>query len=263
MQKKSPLQFGPRPINLSGSNKPTAEILLRKRCTWVMQNCLGFRRRFFLPSPSLSFTLDSLYIVGFLRLPLRKIPPVLSRSLSIPKTKMRFSTVFVVIFFYCSRHPSTKWAQKSDTVYITIELPDAKDVKLTLQPEGRFYFSATSGAENIPYELDLELLDKVDVDESKTAVGLRTICYLIKKAEKKWWSRLLKQEGKPPVYLKVDWDKWIDEDDEKENKFGGMNFDDMDFSVDDDEDAGEAKPNGEERAENAQTATTGEPENKA
>lgn len=31
----------------------------------------------------------------------------------------------------------------------------------------------------------------------------------------------------------------------------------------DDEDAGEAKPNGEERAENAQTATTGEPENKA
>ncbi|XP_042398314.1 co-chaperone protein p23-1-like isoform X3 [Zingiber officinale] len=189
-----------------------------------------------------------------------------------------------------SRHPSTKWAQKSDTVYITIELPDAKDVKLTLQPEGRFYFSATSGAENIPYELDLELLDKVDVDESKTAVGLRTICYLIKKAEKKWWSRLLKQEGKPPVYLKVDWDKWIDEDDEKENKFGGMNFDDMDFSNlnmggaddglddeddddlladtadkdgDDDEDAGEAKPNGEERAENAQTATTGEPENKA
>ncbi|XP_042408197.1 co-chaperone protein p23-1-like isoform X2 [Zingiber officinale] len=185
-----------------------------------------------------------------------------------------------------SRHPSTKWAQKSDTVYITIELPDAKDVKLTLQPEGRFYFSATSGAENIPYELDLELLDK----ESKTAVGLRTICYLIKKAEKKWWSRLLKQEGKPPVYLKVDWDKWIDEDDEKENKFGGMNFDDMDFSNlnmggaddglddeddddlladtadkdgDDDEDAGEVKPNGEERAENAQTATTGEPENKA
>ncbi|XP_042398313.1 co-chaperone protein p23-1-like isoform X2 [Zingiber officinale] len=188
--------------------------------------------------------------------------------------------------FRRSRHPSTKWAQKSDTVYITIELPDAKDVKLTLQPEGRFYFSATSGAENIPYELDLELLDK----ESKTAVGLRTICYLIKKAEKKWWSRLLKQEGKPPVYLKVDWDKWIDEDDEKENKFGGMNFDDMDFSNlnmggaddglddeddddlladtadkdgDDDEDAGEAKPNGEERAENAQTATTGEPENKA
>ncbi|CAD5188130.1 co-chaperone protein p23-1-like [Musa acuminata AAA Group] len=129
-----------------------------------------------------------------------------------------------------SRHPTTKWAQRSDKVYITIELPDAKDVKLTLEPEGRFYFSATSGTANIRYELDLELFDRVIVDESKAAVGLRTICYLVKKAEKKWWSRLLKQAGKPPVYLKVDWDKWIDEDDEKENKFGGMDFDDMDFS---------------------------------
>ncbi|CAL9195580.1 unnamed protein product, partial [Musa hybrid cultivar] len=129
-----------------------------------------------------------------------------------------------------SRHPTTKWAQRSDKVYITIELPDAKDVKLTLEPEGRFYFSATSGTANIRYELDLELFDRVNVDESKAAVGLRTICYLVKKAEKKWWSRLLKQAGKPPVYLKVDWDKWIDEDDEKENKFGGMDFDDMDFS---------------------------------
>ncbi|URE42436.1 CS domain [Musa troglodytarum] len=131
-----------------------------------------------------------------------------------------------------SRHPTTKWAQRSDKVYITIELPDAKDVKLTLQPDGRFYFSATSGAGNIPYELDFELFDKVNVDESKAAIGLRTVCYLVKKAEKKWWSRLLKPAGKPPVYLKVDWDKWIDEDEdgERENKFGGMDFDDMDFS---------------------------------
>ncbi len=40
----------------------------------------------------------------------------------------------------------------------------------------------------------------------------------MKKAENRWWSRLLKQEGKPPVFLKVDWDKWVDEDEEPENK---------------------------------------------
>ncbi len=50
--------------------------------------------------------------------------------------------------------------------------------------------------------------------ESKAAVAARSICYLIKKAESKWWPRLLKKEGKPPVFLKVDWDKWQDEDDE-------------------------------------------------
>lgn len=58
----------------------------------------------------------------------------------------------------------TKWAQRSDKVYITIELPDAKDVKLILQPEGQFHFSAASGVDNTPYELDFELFDKVNVD---------------------------------------------------------------------------------------------------
>ncbi|CAL9101731.1 CS domain [Musa troglodytarum] len=181
-----------------------------------------------------------------------------------------------------SRHPTTKWAQRSDKVYITIELPDAKDVKLTLQPDGRFYFSATSGAGNIPYELDFELFDKVNVDESKAAIGLRTVCYLVKKAEKKWWSRLLKPAGKPPVYLKVDWDKWIDEDEdgERENKFGGMDFDDMDFSKldmsgaddePDDADEDDADMEGAEaealdgggKVENAHAASTSEPEAKA
>jgi cytosolic prostaglandin-E synthase len=52
------------------------------------------------------------------------------------------------------------------------------------------------------------------LQESQAAVAPRTICYLIKKAESKWWLRLLKKEGKPPVFLKVDWDKWMDEEDE-------------------------------------------------
>lgn len=64
----------------------------------------------------------------------------------------------------CSRHPTTKWAQRSDKVYITIELPDAKDVKLNLQPDGHFYFSAASGADNVPYEIDFELFDNVNVE---------------------------------------------------------------------------------------------------
>lgn len=130
-----------------------------------------------------------------------------------------------------SRHPLVKWAQRSDKLFITIELPDAQDVKLKLEPEGKFFFSATTGAEKVPYEVDLELYDKVDVNESKASVGSRNICYLVKKAENKWWSRLVKQQGKPPVFLKVDWDKWVDEDEEPENKSGAdMDFGDFDLS---------------------------------
>ncbi|CAA3028142.1 Hypothetical predicted protein [Olea europaea subsp. europaea] len=130
-----------------------------------------------------------------------------------------------------SRHPLIKWAQRSDKLFITVELPDAKNVKLNLEPEGKFFFSATSGANNVPYEIDIDLYDKVDVNESKASFMSRNICYLVKKAESKWWSRLLKQEGKPPVFIKVDWDKWIDEDEQDEKPGTDMDFGDIDFSV--------------------------------
>ncbi|GKA39644.1 sphinganine C4-monooxygenase 1-like protein, partial [Tanacetum coccineum] len=126
------------------------------------------------------------------------------------------------------RHPTLKWAQRADVIFITIDLPDAKDVKFKLEPEGKFYFSATAGADNVPYEIDVNLHDKVDVNESKSSVGSRTIVYLIKKEESKWWNRLLKQEGKTPPFVKVDWDKWVDEDEQDEK--ADMDFGDIDFS---------------------------------
>jgi prostaglandin-E synthase len=56
------------------------------------------------------------------------------------------------------------------------------------------------------------------LQESKAGIGSRNIQYIVKKAENKWWSRLIKQTGKPPVFLTVDWDKWIDEDEEFTSK---------------------------------------------
>ncbi|KAK1436397.1 hypothetical protein QVD17_02176 [Tagetes erecta] len=129
-----------------------------------------------------------------------------------------------------SRHPNLKWAQRDDLVFMTIDLPDAKDVKLKLEPEGKFYFSATSGADNIPYEIDINLYDKVDVNESKVSVGSRSIVYLVKKEESKWWSRLVKQEGRTPVFIKVDWNKWVDEDEQDEKAGADMEYDDVNFS---------------------------------
>ncbi|XP_024968939.1 uncharacterized protein OsI_027940-like isoform X1 [Cynara cardunculus var. scolymus] len=129
-----------------------------------------------------------------------------------------------------SRHPTLKWAQRADVLFITIDLPDAKDVKLKLEPEGKFYFSATAGADSLPYEIDINLHDKVDVNESKASVGSRNIVYLIKKEESKWWNRLLKQEGKTPMFVKVDWDKWVDEDEQDEKAGADMDFGDVDFS---------------------------------
>ena len=63
-----------------------------------------------------------------------------------------------------SRHPEVKWAERLDKVYITVQLPNAKNVKVNLEPEGDFTFSATAGTDGNLYEFKLELHDKVNVE---------------------------------------------------------------------------------------------------
>ena len=53
------------------------------------------------------------------------------------------------------------------------------------------------------------------VQGCKTKVGLRNILCSIQKEQKGWWKRLLKSEEKPAPYIKVDWNKWCDEDEEE------------------------------------------------
>eukprot|EP00246_Nothoceros_aenigmaticus_P003323 TRINITY_DN143_c0_g2_i1.p2 TRINITY_DN143_c0_g2~~TRINITY_DN143_c0_g2_i1.p2 ORF type:complete len:158 (+),score=40.49 TRINITY_DN143_c0_g2_i1:207-680(+) len=115
-----------------------------------------------------------------------------------------------------SRHPEVVWAQRTEKVFLTIELPDAKDPKVKLEPEGKLTFSATAGAENQAYDLDLDLFEKINVEGSKINVGLRHTFIVIEKEDKGWWKRLLKAQGKTPPYVKVDWNKWVDEDEEKD-----------------------------------------------
>ncbi|CAL9781684.1 unnamed protein product, partial [Musa acuminata subsp. burmannicoides] len=61
-----------------------------------------------------------------------------------------------------SRHPEVKWAQRLDKIYITVQLPDAKDAKVNLEPDGIFTFLATAGSGNSNYELKMDLYDKVN-----------------------------------------------------------------------------------------------------
>ncbi|CAN4091430.1 unnamed protein product [Withania somnifera] len=130
-----------------------------------------------------------------------------------------------------SLHPEVKWAQRPDVVYLTVMLPDAKDPKVNLEPEGVFNFSATAGlGDHRLYELKLELQDKVNVEESKIHTGVRSIFCVLQKAEPKWWTKLLRGDGKAPHYVKVDWDKWVDEDDEPDAGPGDMDLNSMDFS---------------------------------
>lgn len=53
------------------------------------------------------------------------------------------------------------------------------------------------------------------LQKSKIQITNRHILAVLEKKEKGYWDRLLKNKGKPPQYIKVDWSKWVDEDEEK------------------------------------------------
>ncbi|XP_065854214.1 co-chaperone protein p23-2 [Euphorbia lathyris] len=112
-----------------------------------------------------------------------------------------------------SRHPEVLWAQRSDKVYLTIALPDAKDISVKCDPQGLFSFSAV-GVQGEFFDFSLQLYGPILPEGCKTNVGLRNIICSVQKQDKGWWKRLLKSEEKPAPYIKVDWNKWCDEDDE-------------------------------------------------
>lgn len=54
------------------------------------------------------------------------------------------------------RPPEVLWAQRADKVYLTVALPDAKDVSVTCEPEGKFSFSAKSvHGESVGFSIEL------------------------------------------------------------------------------------------------------------
>ncbi|XP_076908721.1 co-chaperone protein p23-2-like [Bidens hawaiensis] len=127
-------------------------------------------------------------------------------------------------------HPVVLWAQRADKVYLTIALTNAKDISVKCEPNGLFNFSAV-GSKDETVEFSLELYGKIQPEGCKTQMGLRNILCTVQKEEKGWWKRLLKSEKKPASYIKVDWNRWCDEDDEPDN---GTDDDDLKYASDDD-----------------------------
>lgn len=71
----------------------------------------------------------------------------------------------------CSRQPEVLWAQRSEKIYLTISLPDAKDVVLKTEPQGLFSFSAVANGE--PFSFTLELFDSVLPEVSRSICGFQ------------------------------------------------------------------------------------------
>lgn len=121
------------------------------------------------------------------------------------------------------KHPTILWAQRSPHVYLAIEVEDMKITELSIT-EDSFKIKGTKGDDI--YEADLQLYGKLKGDERRQIATDRRVELVIPKETSEWWPRLLKDKTKMP-WIRVDFDKWKDEDEENEDVSG---FDGMDFS---------------------------------
>ncbi|PRW61524.1 HSP20-like chaperone [Chlorella sorokiniana] len=133
--------------------------------------------------------------------------------------------------------PTVLWAQRADRLLLTIDLQSCKDPQISITNDeaakaGRVTFrghahSHATGPDEHAYQLDLELYGEVDDKDIKQLTTDRYITLAIaKKGPQEHWPRLLKAAGKPAPNIKVDWDKWVDEDEEEEgeDKMGGFDL---------------------------------------
>ena len=88
-----------------------------------------------------------------------------------------------------------KYAQRSDSLYLTIALPDVKDETIVLTDK-ELKFNGTSGDKS--YEVNIEFFKEVDSEGSTYKVLPRSIqMHILKKdkEEEEFWPRLLKDKA--------------------------------------------------------------------
>lgn len=119
--------------------------------------------------------------------------------------------------------PEVLWAQRSSNtdaaknhVFLTLMVSDVseKEMKLDLQPT-KLTFTGTSTSKKVTYHVELEFYAEIDPKESRIHHTGRDIELVLRKKELKeeYWPRLLK-ESRKLHFLKTNFDKWVDEDEQ-------------------------------------------------
>lgn len=101
------------------------------------------------------------------------------------------------------------------------------NIKLDLKPTG-LSFTGHSDTLKKTYAVELEFYGEIDPEASRVNHTARDVEMKLRKKELKeeYWPRLLK-ESKKVHFLKTDFDKWVDEDEQNEaeeddlSQFGG------------------------------------------
>ena len=114
--------------------------------------------------------------------------------------------------------PTCLWAQTKEAVYVTVDVPDVTDEKISVD-SNLLKFSAKSAGKL--YECEMELFESIDAEKSKYEVRGRNVFFCLKRVESKeekdevYWPRLLKDKNLQKRFVKCDWNRWVDEDEDE------------------------------------------------
>lgn len=116
-----------------------------------------------------------------------------------------------------------KWAQRKDALYVTVDLPDVQDEKVSLSSKNLTFKGTSNG--NV-YEVSLDFFKEVDT-EAKDSIWAKTDrnvhFHIVKKnQDEEFWPRLLADKHLEKTNVKVDWSKFVDEDEDEEQ--GGFDM---------------------------------------
>ncbi|XP_071451474.1 prostaglandin E synthase 3 isoform X1 [Hetaerina americana] len=122
--------------------------------------------------------------------------------------------------------PPVMWAQRNNVVFLTICLEDCKEPKIKLEND-KVYFHGIGGTDKKVHEVTIEFFKEVDAEKSVQFKRDRNIEFILRKKEPgPYWPHLQKDKKKYH-WLKVDFNKWKDEDDSEDELGGGDELDEM------------------------------------
>lgn len=119
--------------------------------------------------------------------------------------------------------PLVYWAQRHEEIYLRVELTDAQNIDIQVNEKVLQFRAQGHGAKGQnEYEFSLEFLSPVKPEVSHKSTQ-RQVNITVRKEQRGWWDRLTEQ-GRKPVFLAPDFDRWLEESDaeneirEKEEK---------------------------------------------
>ena len=120
--------------------------------------------------------------------------------------------------------PTVQWAQRKEHIFLKVILNRVENPKFDVQESSIGFTARGHGAKGIhQYAFQLKFFKPIVEDSLTYNAIARCVEIKLEKKEHEWWPRLLPEKHKTPHFLKIDFDKWVsDSDDEEERKLKEM-----------------------------------------